>query len=287
MKIINVLEVNNTLGEGPLWHVDEQVLYWVDIVGKTINRFSPSTGEHKVYPQQEEISVIGFREKGGFIAAGRNGFKFWSEQDNQLTSIADPEADKPQARFNDGKVDRAGRFWAGTMTPKDATSALYRMDSDLSIHLMENGITISNGIGWSPDDLLMYYVDSLRYTIFVYDHEIETGEIKNRRAFKHFSPGYGTPDGLTIDCQGCIWCAFWGGSKVVCFNPNGDMTLEIPLPVSQPTSCAFGGDDLSDLYITSARDGLSDAELMEQPLAGSLFVVKTNVCGLAEPKFLG
>jgi sugar lactone lactonase YvrE len=287
MKIISVLEVNNTLGEGPLWHVDEQVLYWVDIVGKTINRFMPSTGEHKVYPQQEEISVIGFREKGGFIAAGRNGFKFWSEQDNQLTSIADPEADKPQARFNDGKVDRAGRFWAGTMTPKDATSALYRMDSDLSVHLMENGITISNGIGWSPDNHLMYYVDSLRYTIFVYDFELETGEIKNRRAFRYFSPGYGTPDGLTIDSRGFIWCAFWGGSKVVCFNPDGDMTLEIPLPVSQPTSCAFGGDDLSDLYITSAREGLSDAELKAQPLAGSLFVVETDVCGLAEPKFLG
>ncbi len=287
MKIDKVIDVKNILGEGPLWSVSGQALYWVDIVGQTISRYTPKTGDITVFPQDEQIGVIAFREKGGFIAAGDKGFKFWSPQDNQLTPIADPEPGKENARFNDGKVDRSGRFWAGTMTPSGATSALYRMDSDLHYHVLEQGVTISNGIAWSPDNRLMVYVDSLRFTIYLYDYEIETGEIKNKRVFKNFTPDYGTPDGLTVDSVGNIWCAFWGGSKVVCFDPSGSVEEVISLPVTQPTSCTFGGEELCDLYITSARDGLSQAELESQPLAGDIFVVKTGIPGLPEPCFIG
>ena len=153
--------------------------------------------------------------------------------------------------------------------------------------MMAHDITISNGIGWSPDNNLMYYVDSLRFTIYLYDFEIKTSEIKNKRVFKQFSPDYGTPDGLTVDSVGNIWCAFWGGSKVVCFSPAGDEEEVILLPVTQPTSCAFGGEALCDLFITSARDGLSEEALADQPKAGDIFIVKTDVPGLPEPKFRG
>lgn len=287
MRIEKTLEVQNILGEGPLWSVSEQVLCWVDIVGQKISRYTPKSGEIQVFPQTEQVCVIGFREKGGFIAGTEHGFKFWSPEENVLTAIADPEPGKENARFNDGKVDRAGRFWAGTMTPSGATSALYRMDDDLQYQMMENDITISNGIGWSPDNSLMYYVDSLRFTIYLYDFEIETSEIKNKRVFKQFSPDYGTPDGLTVDSLGNIWCAFWGGSKVVCFSPAGIEEEVISLPVTQPTSCAFGGEALCDLFITSARDGLSEEALADQPKAGDIFIVKTDVPGLPEPKFRG
>ena len=277
----------NILGEGPLWHEGEQVLYWVDISGKTVNRLDPKTGKHESFSVDSQVGVIARREKGGFITAGAKGFGFWAPGQEQITYLEDPEADKPGSRFNDGKVDRQGRFWAGTMTHQGAVSALYRMDADLSIHKIERGLTISNGIGWNPDNRLMYFVDSLRYVIYQYDFDLGSGDVANRRVFVQLTEDYGVPDGLTVDSEGFVWCAIYGGSRVTRFNPQGEIMTEINLPVSQPTSCAFGGEDFTELYVTSAREGLSEAALSSEPLAGDLFVIKTNVQGRPEPKFGG
>lgn len=287
MEIRHILESQNALGEGPLWSVEENALYWVDIDSKLINRYCPSSGKVDIYPVNAHVGVIAFREQGGFIAAGSNGISFWNISKSHLEQIADPETDNPKSRFNDGKVDRAGRFWAGTMTHQGAESSLYRVDSSLKVKRMESGITISNGIGWSPDNQYMYYSDSLHYVIYRYEFDLETGEISNRRDWVNISPAYGIPDGLTVDSEGCVWCAFYSGSKVARFNPQGKITEEIALPVSQPTSCAFGGEDLADLYITSAWLGLTEEERDQQPLAGDIFMVSTNTKGIEEPKFSG
>ena len=287
MEIIHVLSSQNALGEGPLWSAEEKALYWVDIYRKTISRYWPASGKQETFSVDANVGVIAFRKGGGFITAGSNGFSFWQPDKTRLDSISDPEQNNPASRFNDGKVDRAGRFWAGTMTHEGEVSSLYRVDDSLEIQRMESGITISNGIGWSPDNQIMYYSDSLHYVIYAYDFDLETGNIKNRRDWVKISPEYGIPDGLTVDSEGYVWCAFYSGSKVTRFNPQGKIENEISLPVSQPTSCAFGGEDLADLYITSAWLDLTEEERMQQPLAGDLFMVKTNTTGIAEPKFSG
>ena len=287
MEMKHLLSSQNFLGEGPLWHAEEQTLYWVDITGRTINRYQPETGKHEIFPVDSEVGVVAFRGIGGFITAGSRGFGFWKIRQNQLSYFQDPEAGRPESRFNDGKVDRKGRFWAGTMTPQGAVSALYRLDADLSIHTIEKGLTISNGIGWSPDNTRMYLVDSLRFVIYEYNYDFDSGDISNRRVFVQLSEDYGIPDGLTVDREGFVWCAIYGGSKITRFNPQGTIVAEIGLPVSQPTSCIFGGMAYHHLYVTTARDGLSEEELKLQPQAGDLFEIETDVQGLPEPSFAG
>ena len=287
MEAVHLINSQNALGEGPLWSIEEQALYWVDIEGKTINRYSAETKQHEILPVNAKVSVIAFREQGGFVTAGSRGFSFWAIGNTSIKPFIDPKPNLPNIRFNDGKVDRAGRFWAGTMTPDGAFSSLYRMDPSLAISEMESGITISNGIAWSPDNKTMYYADSLRYTIYAYDFDLASGNISNRRDWIKFESSYGIPDGLTVDSEGYVWVAFYFGWKVVRFDPGGKVDTVIKLPVSAPTSCCFGGKDLTELYITSAKIDLSEDEEAGQPLAGDIFMVKTETNGLPEPKFTG
>lgn len=287
MKVNHLLSSQNIIGEGPLWHEDEQTLYWVDIAGKTINRFNPEADDFESFSVDSEVGVIALRDQGGFITAGAKGFGFWKPGQDQISYIEDPEADNPNSRYNDGKVDRRGRFWAGTMTPQGAVSALYRMDTDLLVHTIESGLTISNGIGWSLDNKVMYFVDSMRYVIYKYDFDLETGNVSNRRVFVELSEDYGIPDGLTVDREGFVWCAIYGGSKVTRFDLNGKIVSETGLPISQPTSCIFGGADYTDLFVTSAWNGLNEEDRKLQSEAGDLFVIHTDVQGLPEPKFAG
>lgn len=287
MKANHVLSAQNIIGEGPLWNEEEQALYWVDIAGKTINRYWPESGKHESFSVDAQVGVIAFRQAGGVIAAGSTGYSFWDTETGKLIPITDPEIDNPESRFNDGKVDRKGRFWAGTMTVEGAVSSLYRLDADLSVHRVDSGMTISNGIGWSPDNRVMYFADSLGYVIYAYDYDLETGAVENRRNLIVVEPEYGIPDGLTVDSEGYIWCAFYAGSKVTRFNPQGKLDTEVLMPVSQPTSCIFGGKNYTDLYVTSANNGLSDDERNKQTQAGDIFVIKTNVSGLPESKFAG
>jgi sugar lactone lactonase YvrE len=285
-EVEHILAVGNELGEGPLWSAEEQALYWVDIERGCIHRLYPATGAHEGFDVGLPVSALGLRASGGLVTATRDGFALWDPETQALRFIADPEADEPDARFNDGAVDRQGRFWAGTMS-SGPTSSLYRLDPDGSVHRMESGITTSNGIGWSPDNRTLYFTDSPLRVIYAYDFDPATGAIENRRPFVHTPEEEGVPDGLTVDSEGSVWSARWGGWQVTRYDPAGKMEREIRLPVQYPTSCTFGGPRLDELYITSARIKLSEAEREAQSWAGDLFRLRTGVKGLAAPKFLG
>lgn len=287
MEPINVYPAQNILGEGPVWSVKEQAIYWVDIDGKKIQRYSPTTKNYETFSMPIKVTLLAFRKTGGFICGTENGFYFWDADTQKMDFITHPESGKKESRFNDGKVDQMGRLWAGTMTSQGATSSLYRMDGDLSVTTMVSNITISNGIGWSPDKTIMYYVDSLRYVINAFDFDIWHGTISNQRPFVQLDTDFGVPDGLTVDREGYVWCAIYDGWKVMRYDPFGRASAEIKMPVSRPSSCAFGGKDLDELYITSISEGLSAAQKAQEPMAGDLFMVKMQVKGIAEPEFSG
>ena len=291
-QVEHVLTVQNKLGEGPVWSAEEQALYWVDIENNSFFRYFPTTSKYETFDVGVPIGVLALRAAGGLVMATKNGFAFWDPKTQALQFLANPEADKPHTRFNDGAVDSQGRFWAGTMCglPEICSApegSLYRLDPDGSISTMETGIFIANGIGWSPDDKIMYFTDTPRHVIYAYDFDPATGAIANRRPFISTPDETGAPDGLKVDSEGCIWSARWGGWKITRYDPTGKVEREIQLPVQCPTSCAFGGADLDELYITSAWTALSDEQKKNQPFAGDLFRVKTNIKGLESPKFAG
>jgi sugar lactone lactonase YvrE len=196
--------------------------------------------------------------------------------------IVDPLEGVPESRFNDGAVDPGGRFWAGTMNtanPDAPQNGLYRIDEAGGCVHVFSGITISNGIDWTPDGRIMYYTDTERGTITAYDFDARTGSLAEARVFARIDEAEGAPDGLCVDAEGHVWSAIWGGSKVIRFAPNGERSAEYALPATQVTSCAFGGRDLSELYVTTARSGLDEGELDAQPLAGDLFRIRPGVRG--------
>jgi L-arabinonolactonase len=287
MEPINVYPSRNIIGEGPLWNVKEQAIYWLDIDGKKIQRFYPETGKYEFFDMPVKVCLMAFREMGGMICGTEDGIYFWDPDTQKMDFITHPEKGKKEARFNDGKVDRKGRLWAGTMTYEGATSALYRMDADLCISKMVPDVTIANGVGWSPDNRTMYFVDSIRYVINAFDYDLATGMISNQRPFVQMDAEFGIPDGLTVDSEGYVWCAIYGAWKVMRYDPTGKVTAEIKMPVSKPSSCMFGGKDLNELYITSISEGLSEAEKVKEPMAGDLFMINTEVKGLPEPDFAG
>jgi sugar lactone lactonase YvrE len=291
-QVEHILAVNNTVGEGPVWSLEEQALYWVDIEKNNFSRLSPTTGKYEVFDVGVPIGILAFRASGGLVLATKKGFAFWDPQTQGLRFIADPEADKPHTCFNDGAVDCQGRFWAGTRcdVPEMGNipeGCLYRLDPDGSVHTMETGIIVSNGLGWSPDNTIMYFTDSPPRMIYAYDFDPATGAIENRRPFIHTPDEDGVPDGLAVDSEGCIWSARWDGWKITRYDPSGKVEREIQLPVQKPTSCAFGGAHLDELYITSASTGLSEEQKKKQPFAGDLFRIKTDTKGLENAKFAG
>ncbi len=287
MKPEHVVACQNIVGEGPQWSAREQAIYWVDIEGKKIQRYYINTKKFESFEMPIKICLMAFRSKGGMILGAEDGFYFWDPSTKKLDFISHPEKGKTEARFNDGKVDRKGRLWAGTMTNQGATSSLYRLNADLEVSQMESGITISNGVGWSPDNKTMYFVDSLRYVIYAYDFDFEKGTISNRRVFVQLTESFGIPDGLTVDSEGCVWVAIYGGWKVMRYDPAGKVVDEIPFPVSKPSSCLFGGKNYDELYVTTISEGLTSEDKMQQPMAGDLFMIKTDVKGLPEPDFAG
>jgi sugar lactone lactonase YvrE len=293
-EVEHFLAVKNKLGEGPVWNPAERALYWVDIESNCFYRMDPTTGTYEVFDVGVPVGVLALRASGGLVMATKKGFAFYNRLDQQkgLRFIADPEVDKPHTRFNDGAVDCQGRFWAGTMCGlpemcEAPEGSLYRLDPNGSIHTMETGLKISNGIGWSPDNKVMYLTDSPQYMIYAYDFDAATGAIENRRPFIHTPDENGMPDGLAVDSEGFIWSACWGGWKVTRYDPSGKVEREIQLPVEYPTCCAFGGEHLDELYITSAWTALREEQKMQQPYAGDLFRVKTGIKGMERPKFLG
>ncbi len=285
-----VLASRNRLGEGPIWNSEEQRLYWVDILDGTFLRWRPGSDAHEILHVGTPIGVMAFRASGGLVMATKKGFATWDEQTQQLEVIANPIADKEHMRFNDGAVDCAGRFWAGTMSMNNEPNkegVLYRLDPDHSVHVMEVGVGISNGIGWSPDNTIMYFTDSPQRVIYAYDFDAATGSITNRRIFAHLQDSNAVPDGLAVDSEGYIWSACWGGAKINRYAPNGQIEQVVQVPALRTTSCVFGGSELNELYITSAWNGLDGETLERYPFSGDIFKLSTDVKGLEKFAFAG
>ncbi len=286
-----ILDAKALLGEGPIWDARKQVLYWVDISGCKVHVFDPATGQDRAVDVGQPVGTVVPRRSGGVMVALRDGFAALDMDTGRLTLIADPEAHLPENRFNDGKCDPAGRFWAGTMRiaeDRAGAGSLYRLDPDLSVHTMWDRITVANGIAWSLDAQTMYYIDTPTKMVVAFEYNLETGAIANPRPVVSTPNGPGSPDGMTIDAEGMLWVAYWNGWRVVRWDPaTGEALAVIELPVQQPTAPWFGGPGLDDLYITSARTGLNDAALSKQPHAGSIFRAKVDARGLAAFEFAG
>ena len=272
------------LGEGPVWDARIHRLAWVDILASRVNLTDVRTGATDVIPTPLHVGAVALRASGGYIAALQNGF--WVIDVGNVVPLAVLPDARPDHRFNDGKCDPAGRFWAGTLAYDEsvAAGALYRLDGDGTVTLMLDGVSVSNGLAWSADGQTMFFIDSPTRRIDAFAFEPATGEIADRRPIAHLAPESGYPDGMTIDAEGGLWVAVWRGSAVHRYR-DGVLDVVIDLPVSLPTSCTFGGDDLDELYITSASEALSVRERAEQPLAGSVFRVRPGVQGLPPVPF--
>jgi len=276
------------LGEGPVWDAASNIILWLDIVKGEIHQFNISTKQHSTFETGEMVGCIAPRENGGFIAGLENGIAFIDTIKNTVHHIINPE-EGLENRFNDGKCDAAGRFWVGTMSKSEEENkgSLYVMETDLSLKKKIENVTISNGIAWSLDSKQMYYIDTPTNYVFAFDFDIENGELTNQRVAVDITHEQGFADGMTIDEEGMLWIAFYGGWRVARYNPDtGKLLQQIELPVANVTCCTFGGKNLDDLYITTAAKGLSEEERLKQPDAGKLFVVKNcDVKGTPVQKF--
>jgi sugar lactone lactonase YvrE len=275
------------LGECPLWDERESMLWWVDSRWPALKRFDPATGAVMMQVLSEVVGSIAFRDQGGLLAATKSGLHVLDGSGGALEPMANPEAHLPENRFNDGRCDRAGRFWAGTMCDarRDPTGSLYRFDADFACAKLRNAIIIPNGLAFSPDNRTMYFADTNRHTIWAWDYDLASGAATNERVFA--DTGEGRPDGSCVDADGGLWNAQYGGGRLVRYAPTGKVDRVVELPVANPTCCAFGGDDLGTLYVTTATQRLSPGDLAQQPLAGSLLALRPGVKGLPEGRFAG
>lgn len=284
-----VVDCSSILGEVPVWDLAEAALYWVDIEGCRLWKLDPATGQVRCWILPERIASFALRQNGGLVVAFASGLAFVTLDPLQIDWIARPESDRPGNRFNEGKVDSAGRFWIGAMDDSLSghTARLWRLDPDRSLHCMLDGIGISNCFVWSREDDRFWFADTLDKRIDCFDFDAARGEITNRRPFVELGGGQAGPDGGTIDAEGFLWVAIWDGWCLRRYAPDGQLDRELPLPVQKPTSCMFGGPNLSTLYVTSAVWDLKGDALAAQPQAGGLFAVDAGVAGLPEHRFRG
>lgn len=269
-----------TLGEGPVWDLRTQSICWIDIIRKEIHEYLPAEKIFKTLSLNEMPGAVAICTDGNFIAALAGGFAFIDRISGDVSRFNNPEDDLPGNRFNDGKCDPAGRFWAGSMALDEETGAgsLYRLGDGFLSEVVLTDVTISNGLAWSPDGRIFYYIDTPTREVVAYDYDTVNGNISNKRTIITVPEAEGYPDGMTIDNEGMLWIAHWDGWQVSRWDPQtGAKLTSISLPAARITSCTFGGDDLRDLYITSAGIGLTPEQQAAQPLAGSLFVIPN--CG--------
>ena len=287
-----VVDAKALLGESTYWDPDDQVLWWIDIYGKTVHCYDPQTGVDETVALPEYPGCLAAREIGGLVISLQSGFHFLDPATGALEKIVDPEADMPDTRFNDGKTDRQGRFWSGSMweappKPPEKIGSLYRLDTDLSCHKVYEGVGCSNGLAWSPDSRTMYYTDSHTPVVWAFDFDPATGAAENRRTFVDLSFMNGIVDGATVDEHGCYWLTVPFKGKVMCFDPSGKQMRSIDLPTDLPTCCEFGGENLDILYVTTATLRRTPEQLKDQPLAGGLFAIDVGVKGLPLVPFRG
>lgn len=282
----NILAARARLGEIPFWHPDEQLLYWGDIYNHRVHQFNPTTGATQFFDVGEVVGSIAPAGKNRLIIGQRHRIAFLDTISGKITPILDIE-NNPDIRFNDGKCDRSGRFWFGSMSSQgESQGNLYHYDRN-GLHILQTGLTISNGLGWSPDDKTFYLTDSPLKTIYAYDFDSESGSITNRQVLINLQAESFFPDGLTVDKDGCIWSAMWDGWCIIRFDPKGKEMMRVMMPVQRPTSCTFGNQDLGTLYITTASVGLSEIEIQNSFYSGDLFSLQTDTSGLPANHFHG
>jgi sugar lactone lactonase YvrE len=280
------LDARAELGEAPFWDADARVLVWVDIPAGIVHRTDPATGEDQTIHVGRSVGSAVPTTDGRLAVATDDGFSFVDASTAATEPIASIAA-VPGVVMNDGKTDPSGRYWAGTKDTEASRplGSLYRLDADRTVTEMVGGVTLSNGLGWSPDARTMYFIDSTTYGIDAFDTDPASGAISSRRRLVDLPREWGLPDGMTVDADGFLWVAFWTGSAVRRLDPDGNLSATVELPVGLITSCAFGGPDLTDLYVTSARVGLSEERLRSEPTSGGLFRVRSSVSGLPTARF--
>jgi sugar lactone lactonase YvrE len=287
-----VLDAKARLGEGAVWDARRQLLYWVDIEGHEVHVFDPAAVHDRSFSLGDSVGTVVPRAKGGVALTLGRAFALLDLETRRVSVLAEPEEEKVRLgnRFNDGKCDPRGRFWAGTMALSEAPAAggLYRLDPDGSVRRMLEGVSISNGIVWNASADRMFYIDTPTREVAVFDYDDATGQIQNRRVAARLPTRHGWPDGMTIDAEGMLWIAEWDGACVSRWDPAGGKLLRrIELPVSRVTSCAFGGPGLDELYVTTAWSRLDPAQRRAQTLAGGLFRLHAGVKGVPAFAFAG
>jgi sugar lactone lactonase YvrE len=278
------------LGESPLWHPSEQVLYWCDIPGHALNRFDPRTGAHQRWPFETDVACCAPAQGGGLLLALRSGLVFFDPHSGEATPLCKAPYDVAHERFNDGKADPQGRLWVGTIyEPRDPALAALYCWADGALNKKADGITVSNGLAWSPDARTMMWSDTKAHAVYAFDFDRDSGSISGRRVFAQFAVKQahqdlatygGRPDGAAMDVEGGYWVAMFEGARVLRLAPDGAVTQEIALPVRCPTMPCFGGADLKTLYITTAREKRPADELAREPLAGCVLSLRVEVPGL-------
>lgn len=282
--------VSNELGESPVWSVEEQALYWVDIRQGHIHRWTPVTDDRQSWTLPGPVASVGLRRQGGLVVAMGTGFYLFEIASGTLRLLHDVEPGCSDRRLNDGKVSPEGRFWAGTQigrTEQAALAALYRLDADHCGQRVLTQLKVCNGLAWSPDGTRLYHSDSRDSAIWRYDYDTQTGGLENRTLFATVPPEWGRPDGAAMDIDGCYWSAGVSRGRINRFSPQGELIGFIRLPVTHPTMPCFGGPDLKTLYVTSLRAGLGKEQLRQSPLAGALLKIELDIQGMTTGLYSG
>jgi sugar lactone lactonase YvrE len=282
------LDAHAELGEGPVWDSNGGCLYFVDILRGHVHSVDASR-VFRTIATGRMVGALATTDSGDLVLAAQGGFVRLDIATGHISPIAGVDGDRAEIRMNDGKCDRPGRFWAGTMALDERPNAggLYRLDPDGCVRTMLNRVSISNGLDWSDDGRVMYFIDSPTQSVDAFDFDERTGTIANRRTVVRIDSRLGVPDGMTLDSDGCLWVALWGGGAVHRYTPTGVLDAIVSVPTTYPTSCTFGGSALRDLYITTAAVKLSERERADQPSAGGVFVARPGVGGRAAHRFKG
>jgi sugar lactone lactonase YvrE len=288
-ELIDTVPCANLLGEGVQWNHQDECFWWTDILAAKLYRYRISDKQLRTWDLPERLGCFTFAKNDSrILAAFASGFAWFEPDSGRVEWIAKPESDVIGNRSNDGRCDRQGRFWMGTIVEQknspEQSAALYCLDHNFAVSKHFSGLTISNALCFSPDSRKLYHADSPTHSIRVYDFDAQTGELSNPEIFAHTEIGV-EPDGACVDAEGFVWNAQWGGNRVVRYAPDGSKNFVLDMPVSQATCVAFGGKNLNLLAVTSARIGLSDEAIAQQPQAGNLFIFQTDVTGLPEVWF--
>ena len=284
-----VVPGKDALGECPLWDERAGALWWVDSRAPALRRWRPGSSVVDSFALPDVVGSIALGELGGMLTATASGLHAFNPRDGKLTHLVDPESHLPENRFNDGRCDRQGRFLAGTMSDvrREATGSLYRFDAGGACTWLFSDVIVPNSLAFSPDGAIMYFADTYRERIMAFDYDTATGTPSGERLFASTVGHQGRPDGSCVDAEGYLWNCEYGGWRVVRYAPDGRIDGAIPIPAANPTCCCFGGPDLGTLYITTATQRLTSAQLADQPQAGGVLAVRPGVRGLPESRFSG